>query len=283
MAPKPAPKFRLGVSIGGKKSAGPAQLPTSLSPVFDLDSTANISYPGSGQSWKNMVLAPADGAAKSAYDFMLGATSGTSTDDPTFTGTAGNAAAYFSLDGGDFFQIAANTAFLASLHKTTGGGAFWLAMAFRNQNPASGYPRFFSTQNASNLQGIRLTTQSTGAVGIAQAGDASVPANVWSSQPALANGTDYLLILSCAAGNTNTQRRLWLNNRTKYTTTLTYNTTSTDASNVARIASGGPSEGGALPSGFRLYAAAMGNSFIDDAEAALIFNTFNARHGRTYA
>ena len=64
------------------------------SAVFDIDATQSASYGGTGTTWSNLVASPADGAAQSAYDFQLGDGADSSTY-PTFTGTVGDAAAYF--------------------------------------------------------------------------------------------------------------------------------------------------------------------------------------------
>src|SRR5574343_994393 len=96
------------------------------SAVFDLDATQAASYPGSGTTWSNLVTAPADGSAQTAYDFYRGDGS-TSTTYPTFNGTPGSAAAYWSFDGGDLFDLksGANTTFLKNAHKSAGGGIGW--------------------------------------------------------------------------------------------------------------------------------------------------------------
>jgi len=38
-----------------------------------------------------------------------------------------------------------------------------------------------------------------------------------------------------------------------------------------------------LPVGFRLYSAAGGNAYLDDAGAGALIATLNARHNRTYS
>jgi hypothetical protein len=122
------------------------------STVFDLDATIAASYPGSGLTWANLAT-PADGAAKTAYDFFLG-DGVTATTYPAFSGSAGNSAAYWSFDGGDYFDLksGANTAFLRDAHKTTGGSDFWIAMAYR---PVDG----------GVTQGLFTTTDGTGTAG----------------------------------------------------------------------------------------------------------------------
>lgn len=54
--------------------------------VFDLDATQIASYGGSGQSWQNLVTAPADGSTRGTYDFYVGTNGSSATNDPVFTG-----------------------------------------------------------------------------------------------------------------------------------------------------------------------------------------------------
>lgn len=70
----------------------------------------------SGQTWANQTPAPHDGSAQTAYDFALGATTGSESSDPSIVGSG--TSAYFSFDGDDYFtQIAAATAFTKAMHK----------------------------------------------------------------------------------------------------------------------------------------------------------------------
>lgn len=73
-----------------------ASLLTSLDLCLDAGDTN--SYGGTGQTFTDV--------SGDNNDFALGATSGSSTDDPTFNGTAGDltSSEYFSFDGGDFFE-----------------------------------------------------------------------------------------------------------------------------------------------------------------------------------
>ena len=103
--------------------------------VFDLDATMLASYNGSGQTWANMIAAPADGSAKTAGDFYRGVNGTATATDPTFTGSAGSQSAYWLHDGFDaFFLAGGNTAFIDSLHRTTGGSDYTFINAYRNSN-----------------------------------------------------------------------------------------------------------------------------------------------------
>lgn len=247
------------------------------STVFDLDATIADSYPGSGTTWANLVAAPADGSAQTAYDFYTGDGS-TGTTYPTFNGTPGDAAAYWSFDGGDWFDLksGANTAFLNNLHKTTGGADFWVAFTFRLvDSAASG--GFFSTQSGSSNIGCRVELGGTNErVFLLQRGNT---ASVNSTLIDHTAGVDYIFIYSYQH-STNTLTR-WQNTATGTDQTVTFNATTTDASAIARIAAARP--GSYLRSGDRLNSFAMGNEYLDDTGAAAIIAHLNARHGRTYA
>lgn len=108
----------------------PELQPLIASACMDLDCTNALSYSGSGQTWSNLVAAPADGAAQTAYDYMLGTTTGTEGADPTFSGTAGSRAAEFSVNGSQYFTIKnGNTQLIKDMHKTTGGASWSMVLA----------------------------------------------------------------------------------------------------------------------------------------------------------
>lgn len=84
-----------------------------------LDAGEGDSYT-SGQSWLDL--------SGNGYDFFRGATSGATTDDPTFSGVADALSAneYWSFDGGDYFLYdSANENWMNNLHKD--GALFTLA------------------------------------------------------------------------------------------------------------------------------------------------------------
>ncbi len=104
----------LGIGFGAIEDAA---IPVA---VFELDAGLSASYNGTGQTWANIVTAPADGSGQTAYDFYRGATSGSEGSDRTFNGSAGanSANEYFSFDGGDYLTLVGfNTTFIHSMHK----------------------------------------------------------------------------------------------------------------------------------------------------------------------
>lgn len=257
---------RGGASGGGSMSSA---VPSC---VFDVDATQILSYPGTGQVWSNLVAAPADGSAQTAYDFNLGSSSSPGTDDPTFVGTAGSSSAYFSTDGTDLFTLAgANTPLLRDLHKTTGASNFWLAVAWRPADESAAR-RIFGTMTATNQNGFNITAGTTEVLSFVQGnGTTQATRNTATVTP----GTDSVFILS--RDQATGIMRYWLNTTSgTNAAALAYGTTTTDAAATLRLFV-------SCITGTRVYAASMGNANIDDVAASSIFSVYNTRHGRTYA
>lgn len=255
------------------------------STVLDLDATVAASFPGSGQQWLNLTTAPADGSAKTAYDFDLGLTNSAAADDPTFTGTADTQSAYFSLDGADFFDFSSGTttpSFLKNLHKTTGGQAFWIAVGVRVIAGTTTQSLFGYRTTTATSRGIRFDISTAERLTLAQ-GNGSATVN-GTSATTLSSGTDYLLIVSAPAGGGTI--RFWFNTLTAEEVSLTYGATSTDpaASSVPKIAACGAGTGqNIMNNTTRIYSFAMGNEYLDNTKAGMIISHMNARHGRVYA
>lgn len=249
------------------------------STVIDLDATIVASYPGSGAVWANLTPAPADGSVKSAYDFYRGdaVTGGTF---PAFTGVAGNPAAYWSLDGGDYFALksGSNTAFFNALHKTTGGSDWWAAFAFQYADNGTAYKFYGTSTGAGGNIGIAEQITSGDLYRSQQRGAASGPTA--DATGALSNGTNYLIIVS-HSHSTNTTR-IWKNSATAQSVSHTYGTTIAAASNTMKIGANGVAAQN-VPGGTRIYSFAMGNAYLDNAKAAAIIAHLNTRHGRVYA
>jgi len=244
------------------------------STVFDLDATQSASYGGSGQTWANLATAPADSSAQTDYDVFLGNTSSPSSDDPTFTGSAGSAAAYWLLDGGDSFRKqTANTTFLKNLHKTTGGQDFWALMAC--QIPAASGQAFWGN-HTSTTAGIHSETTAT-KIRLIQRGTSDV---LVTSATSYVASTNSIFIVSHS--HSTNQTRIWVNSRTADVLAHTFNTTTTDPSRDLQICDIG--NGAASMNNLsRVYTFAMGNEYLDNTNAGLLFDALNTRHSRTYA
>ncbi len=249
------------------------------SSLCDLDATQQLSFTGSGQSWANMVLSPADGSTRSAYNFILGDTGAVGSNDPTFIGSPNANRSYFALDGGDRFLFAGNnTSFIKSLPRTVGGTDFWMALAFRYASPPTG-AALFSCKSTSTTQGIALVTTSD-RLQFAQYGDTASSATVSAAGQLLVNGTDYLVIVSRLANGLFT--RFWVNSRSRQELAHNYNSCATDSTGKFSIGAS-PGGGSATGNGTRIYAFSMGNSFLDNSSVSKIFDFYNFRHKRVYA
>lgn len=121
-----------------------------------LDAGEGDSYT-SGQSWLDL--------SGNGYDFFRGATSGATTDDPTFNGVADalSSAEYWSFDGGDYFRYdTTNESWMNALHKDSAAFTvlLWVYPA------GAGVNRVFGTcQNNVSRTGVGLSfNSSTGVV-----------------------------------------------------------------------------------------------------------------------
>ncbi len=256
--------------------------------VCDLDATLTGSYPGSGQTWYNLEPTPADSAAQSDYDFWLGETSSATTDDPTFTGSADSASAYFSLDGGDHFTIKtmANCPTFLKSHRTDAAGT-WCAIAYQGATLTTTSILYGASNDANDMGSMAFLVNEAGsAFGVRIYNcNGTAASNSLMYTGASDDTAIHILICSWDGTSSTNNKRAWLDTRTKTSVSSTFTTSTTDSDEVWRIGAG--SNGGAaslrLPSGTKIYAFSAGNGFIDDADAAAIIDEYNARHSRTYA
>ncbi len=242
---------------------------------FDLDATLESSYSGSGQDWSNLVPSPASGASQSDYKFFLGIDGTSDGSDPTFTGTAGNSAAYFAMDGTDHFrQQNANSQFLKDLAKTTGGQDWWAAITISLGSISVG--QYIWAQGATATRGVHIQVTGGNLLRMRVRGDTST-VNV-TLTPTFSLTTDTLLIISY--DHATTTFRTWLNSTTGVDNSITPNTTTTDTSDVSDI---GTTNGfSILSAGTKVYGYAMGNEFLDDTKATAICEALETRHNRDY-
>lgn len=247
--------------------------------VFDIDATIVDSYSGSGQAWDNIEPNPADGSSQTANDFHIGPTSGSEATDPTFTGTAGDAGAYFSYDGADYnlFQNSITT-FLDGLHKTTGGSDYTVMVAF-HYITGSNQILFGNRQAVGANVGILFwMNAATDTIRHTQRGDSA--ATTVFSTGTISGGADHIVGMAHDHSGNNT--KFWVGSSTAETPqSQTYNTTTTAASGAPSI---GAYSNGTLPAanGTRIYAVSVFNEYFDDTKAAEVFNQYRARHNRVY-
>ena len=242
--------------------------------LADLDATQAASTDGASQAWNNLTGAPVDGAASAAYAFYRGGGNAASADDPTLTGTAGTSGAYWALNGSQNFTLAgANPAYLAALQND--GENFWIAMSVNLG--ATGIQTLWSTQNSSSTAGMTLTMSpsSTPRFNLTQYGTAAKQAVAYS--PTLTTGTDYVVIVSHAAGGST---RMWVNTTTGYESPTLFGAASVTASRAMAI--GSRASSGYLGAGAKIRSFAIGTDYLTDAGAAAILHRLEARHGIDY-
>ena len=268
---------------GGAVESSPYLDGVIASAVCDLDATCLDSYGGSGQTWSNLIASPADGAAQADYDFYLGADGSASTDDPTFTGTAGDTAAYFAMDGSnDFFTIkGGNTSFINAMHKTTGGSSWWVAfIGYIDSTAANGQGNIAGTTAGYSLGpgiNIRHNTRTANRKMIASI-NGDTGADTFVGTDTLAEDSYYFAVMSFDAATGNL--RSYLNTLTAETDTLSLNATTSDAGYALTIGNNGYNDH-PYPKG-RIIHFSMGNDSIDDSDAAAIIAHLETRHGRDY-
>lgn len=270
----------LGMHLGFGMPRKNNNIPLSLSPVFDIDATLAASYPGSGQTLANLVQAPSDGSLRSAYDFVLGANSTVSTDDPTFTGTPGNPAAYLACDGGDYVSLQPGTipAWLNNIYNIAAADKYTIINCFQYGGAGAGFLYLSGNTTSSTAIGMRLQFTNTGVMQLVGAnGSSSAVASLHSG---LVAGTNYLHVLTYDAATKSYKSAL---NSLSFTVSGTLSGSDGSSPSTTRYGFGSSGGGNPVISGTRLYAHAGLRSIIADSDLARLVKMYNTRHGRVYA
>lgn len=266
--------MKLGYEIGGGHIAasGPACLDSILaSIVFEVDATISKSYSGSGTSWKNVTLSPADGEAQTAYDFTNASAAS------LFTGSAGSQSACFNMagDSTNIFTLSANTALTNALHKTTGGSDFTLIIAGQVSDIDASGKVMVGTQSSSAHIGLSANWSASDTFRLQQYGDTTEAQK--DSVETYADGKTFLAVFA-HKHSTNTTRITV--NGVMTEVAHSFDTTATDATDVMHI--GGHPAAAFLPAGFRLYTVALANEYISRADEEMVRALLESRHGRSY-
>jgi|GEM_PF-1418401 len=280
---------RLGYGTQGRKKPGATSpyLDGVLGSVTcDMDATLTASYPGSSQSWANMIAAPADGSAQADWDVWLG-TDGSDESatspvrDPSFSGTPGTQAAYFynNAEGNCFkFKNQSGPTSLLKAHRKTSGGPWWCAIV--HYMNTLGVDTFLGGVNTTGKRGLTIYMNTGGAMQIWDGSSQVAP-----SVPAYTTGSYHLTIVSCNPTVASNNLRVWLNSRSAVTNTWVP-VGDAVASSVFYL---GAAEGnsGSISSLtnylYRIKHFSFGNELLDDTKASLLIDHLNARHGTTYA
>lgn len=222
----------------------------------EWDATVSASYGGSGTTWANL----AD--TGTAYDLTI--------QGAAFTGTAGDAAAYFAADPGDDFVLSgALTTFIKDMQKATIGD-YWFAIALYYQTSGTGNQGFHSTKTGAAAAGVSNYFRGSHVVRNRTTTNVNFTA-------AASNNVNYVVIVS--HNSTSNQTTVWLG--TTSGETLAGPTASAGDGGQFKI---GSYEGttGSFYAGTRIYAAAMGAGYINDSQAGSIFSCYETDHSRDY-
>lgn len=244
--------------------------------VYDLDATESASYGGSGQVWNNLVTSPADGSAQSVYNYNRGASSSSSTDDPTFNGTAGDNAAYWSTDGGDKFTSAngSTPTFINNLAKSSSADPCTVLITLSHANNQ------YSAWGTSSYPGYGISIQFyAGTWYIDRYYGSSYDRVSFSDASSYATRRVLAVAFNVRTGTCTYKRAL--NSRTfSSPSTFGSGTDNTNATNNAQILSTGSAL--ADPNS-RIYSVAVFNTMLSDSALSGCIDALNARHGVTYA
>jgi hypothetical protein len=253
----------------------------------DLDATLSGSYGGSGQTWTNLTTTPADGTDQTEWDAFLGADISVSTDDPTFTGSAGDSAAYFSFDGGDYFQFKAPPALVQEkIHKTAFADTeLWIAMTV--YVPASAtLGGLFGNGGYNNgtegwcvdylLSTDSLTFKTSG-------GTDFVPKDLANGSVKLDDWNVFIITLQKLDGDT-IDYKTWVNTSVAATevSNIEFDETPVTANANVNFQIGKRGNNFPLENNYRIASFSVGNGYLTDDQAIAITKQLETRHNRLY-
>jgi hypothetical protein len=237
------------------------------SAVFDVDATIGDSYGGTGQTWANII-------ADTDYNHTLGNNASPSTDDPTFTGTPDDPAAYFNFDGGDRMHWTNGLPdLIKQMHRTDIAQDWTLVWAGRS--PASGgqFPFLRTGSGTAASQGVQLSWSASNGLLYQHYGDAA--SSFKRTFDVVGADEDFVLAIGYdhAAGEVT----FWSNGAAGETVSFVLTTATADAAtNTIFFAAAFPSNGS------RIYAVSGFNEKLSDADFAKVAEHYELRHNRSY-
>lgn len=118
-------------STGGGETPDPSTYTTSGIVAY-WDASATASFPGSGQTFANLIASPADSSAQADYDYTLGDSSANVSKDPIFV--LDDVRSYFTFDNAGslqllFSRLGTVTSFFRTMHKS--GSKFTIELWMR--------------------------------------------------------------------------------------------------------------------------------------------------------
>lgn len=275
---------RLGFTGAHKVKPSGSYLSLVLSSVCcDIDATIEASYPGSGDTWFNLIENPADGAQQHDYDFT----------DLGFSFHGGGSSAYFETDGINIASLRniETCATINNVRRTDiPGNAYWFCFAGRTGlSQIETTERLFGSNEVSGRPGCMMHGNLNGAVRWRWPDQGShLMGNVIPAAE-----TDFVAIFSTVMMEAeDVSHTGWVNQRTG-THRTAYFVSSEDRSITEAHANPGFFIGASVSSfglpqfqlgaGFRIYHFSCGNELLDDEKAGRIIDHLNERHSRIYA
>lgn len=229
----------------------------------------------------NIISAPADGSSTSDWDLWNGPDSG-STDDMTFTGTAGVGGSYLASDGDQYMVQKLSNAnipsFLKDMPKTNASSDWSIIYAMRIYGNVSGKAIFNTNKTTPNYTGIYNNSVTSGDninFNMYPGTGTPVTTTVDSSVSTL---TDTLMIWTYDV-STNTFKYA-ANAATLSTGTGFTANTSNDGGRINICRSEGIAVG--CHAGTRFYGAAVLNTFLSDSQVSDIVDWYEDHTGITF-
>lgn len=222
----------------------------------------------SGQPWLDR--------SGNGYDFNRGATSGSSSDDPTFNGTAGGLSSneYWSLDGGDDFTYdSANETWMEALHKNN---AIFTCIAAVYPGSNSNSQGIFGTTGNTNSRGVRFQLDATGFLRFR---NINISSTVIDETSTLSYAASAWQIVGLSLDESNASSGLFFNNGSTDAFDPTYTSPSSSAAqNTMQIGAYG-NDNGQMQSGSRIACFAMWNVALTSTQIGNIYTALRTRFG----
>lgn len=227
-----------------------------------LDPSDPDSYT-SGQTWADQ--------SGNDYDFFLGANGSATSTDPTFNGSAGDADAYWSFDGGDYFSgSVSNPTWVENIHKDN--AIFTMATWFHA--PSDNFSFAGTASNSSGTVGFRwfcsvdqaiIFNQQNGSAFNPMSSAATFSLNAWE--------------FAAVSVNEATGAGIFAVNGTTETFSSTYSSPSASSalSTLLLASRGGP--GAFFPNTSRMGSFLAWSSALSEAELLSIYEATRGRYG----
>lgn len=252
----------------------------------DLDATKIDSYSGSGQTWANLVSTPFGGGTQTDFDAWLGLTSSASSDDPTFTGAAGDSGAYFAMDGADVFALKSQTAGVLNSDLHDGTTDCWFAIAFESASTLYNHGLFGNAATGTGRPGVSCLYQPSSPRILGSQSPTGGVTETLSNTGVPNTQQNWVMIIQYDKTNGN---YIVYHNGTKSVATEAYSTTATTSPSTSfligarNIGTTSDSVNTVIPSGAKIRGFSAGLSLLTDTEAADILAEYNSRHGNIYS